>query len=132
MFVKSATSGNLLPAKIIKKSFIRKLFLQPYILIEYIGSDLKGKCKKTQWYKPSNIIDFNEDSIDRIVMRLKNLLPELDYARETHRQWRDCDQKYRDKNPDIGESEFHAKYVDIYDERISAIEETVTFLQAQI
>lgn len=56
MFVKSATSGNFLPAKIIKKSFIRKLFLLPYILIEYIGSDLKGKCKRTQWYKPSNII----------------------------------------------------------------------------
>ena len=68
---------------------------------------------------------------ERLVMRLKNLLPELNYAKETHRQWRDCDKKYRDKNPDIGDSEFHAKYVDIYDERISTIEEAVTFLQEQ-
>ena len=131
MFVKSMTSGNLLPAKIIKKSFIRKLFLQPYILIEYIGSNLEGKCNRTQWYKPSNIIDFSENKINCLIMRLKNLLPELNYTRETHRQWRDCHKKYRDKNPDIGNSEFHEKYVDIYDERISAIEEAMTFLQAQ-
>ena len=69
--------------------------------------------------------------VDVLVMRLKKLLPELNYAKETHRQWRDCDKKYRDENPDIGDSEFHAKYVDIYDERISAIEEAVTFLREQ-
>lgn len=65
----------------------------------------------------------------QIIMRLKNLLPELNYAKETHRQWRDCDQKYRLKNPDIGDRDFHAKYVDIYDERISAIEEAIIFLE---
>ena len=63
------------------------------------------------------------------ITRLENLLPELNYAKETHRQWRDCDQEHRDKNPDIGDSDFHAKYVDIYDERISAIEGVVIFLK---
>ena len=71
------------------------------------------------------------DEVDTHIIRLKNLLPDLIYSKETHRQWRDCDQKYRDENPDIGDSEFHAKYVDIYDERISAIEEIITFLQKE-
>lgn len=56
-----------------------------------------------------------------IVDRLNSLLPELNYNRETHRQWRDCEQKYRDRNPEIGDSKFHADCVKLYDERIESI-----------
>jgi len=67
----------------------------------------------------------------QIIDRLKKLLPELEYARETHRQWSECPQEFRDKNPDSGDAEFHSKYVGIYNERISAIEEAVNYLQSQ-
>lgn len=57
--------------------------------------------------------------------RLRDLLPELEYARETHRQWRDCDQIHRDRNPQIGSAEFHAEIFEKYNERIAAINEAI-------
>lgn len=63
-----------------------------------------------------------------IVDRLNALIPELEYSRETHIQWRDCDQRYRDENPDIGSAAFHDEQVKIYDERISAINEAIAAL----
>lgn len=64
--------------------------------------------------------------------RLKALIPGLEYSRETHRQWRDCDQKYRDENPAIGDPDFHQKCIDEYDERISAIKEAIGALNTAI
>jgi hypothetical protein len=64
--------------------------------------------------------------------RLDALLPELEYSRETHVQWRDCDQKYRDTNPAIGSSEFHAQCVKHYDERIAAIKEAAQLLRRKV
>lgn len=68
----------------------------------------------------------------RAVARLKNIIPELEYARETHVQWRDCHQKYRDENPSIGDSAFHKKYVEIYDERIAAIKEAIEIINKMV
>lgn len=65
---------------------------------------------------------------ERIAARLDALLPDLEYSRETHVQWRDCDQRYRDENPAIGDAEFHAKAVSWYDERIAAIKEAAAAL----
>lgn len=61
------------------------------------------------------------------IMRLKALLPNLEYSRETHVEWRDCHQKYRDENPRIGDAKFHQTCVDDYDERITAINDTIEF-----
>lgn len=61
--------------------------------------------------------------------RLAALLPDLEYAQETHVQWRDCDQRYRDMNPDIGSAEFHAQLVREYNERIEAIREAIVCLR---
>jgi len=60
---------------------------------------------------------------------LEDLLPELEYARETHVQWRDCAQVFRDNNPQIGDSNFHAEMVVTYDKRISTIKEAATKLR---
>lgn len=59
---------------------------------------------------------------------LEALLPGLEFSRETHVQWRDCDQSCRDKNPSIGDAAFHAGCVKEYDERINAIKAAVTVL----
>lgn len=72
-----------------------------------------------------------KDDHHKIAQRLSALLPELEYSRETHVQWRDCDQTHRDRNPKIGSSEFHAQCVTDYDERIAAIKEAVTALEAR-
>lgn len=64
-----------------------------------------------------------------IVDKLKNLLPELEYGRGTHVEWRDCDQRYRDENPSIGDKEFHNKLVKIYDNRISTVKEAIEILE---
>lgn len=64
-----------------------------------------------------------------LLMRLKKLLPELEFGRGTHIQWRDCPQIYREKNPDIGDIEFHQKCVDTYDERIATIKDAITFIE---
>lgn len=61
--------------------------------------------------------------------RLSSLLPGLKFSRRTHVQWRDCDQKFRDENPDIGSSKFHAEAIKEYDERISTIEEAIGLLK---
>lgn len=63
--------------------------------------------------------------VEAVVRRLLALLPELEYSRGTHVIWRDCEQKYRDENPDIGDIEHHKKCIADYDERISAIKEAV-------
>ena len=65
-----------------------------------------------------------------IIQRLEGLLPELQYSRETHVQWRDCDQSYRDRNPEIGEAEFHARAVQDYDNRICVIRDAIEHLRA--
>ena len=55
MFIKSMTSGNMLPAKIIKKSFFRELFFLPHIYIEYLSMGLRGLRNSTIWIYPSEI-----------------------------------------------------------------------------
>ena len=60
---------------------------------------------------------------------LREMLPELEEGRETHRDWRDCDQVYRDRNPDIGDEHFHAQLVNLYDCRISMINAAIQILE---
>jgi hypothetical protein len=67
-------------------------------------------------------------NIKRVVERLTALLPDLEYSRQTHVDWRDCESKYRVANPDIGDAEFHAQCVREYDERIGAIREAIDLL----
>ena len=67
-----------------------------------------------------------------IAKRLQALLPELEDGRETHVQWRDCAQKWRDQNPSIGTSEFHANCVRYYDERIAAVKEAIEALSDEV
>jgi len=56
---------------------------------------------------------------------LKELLPDLEYGRETHVLWRDCHQKYRDQNPHIGDVKHHDRYVEIYGNRISTVMDAI-------
>lgn len=65
-----------------------------------------------------------------LIERLGNLVPELEYGRETHVQWRDCDQKYRDAEPSIGTREFHADMVTKYDERIACVRAAIAYIEA--
>lgn len=73
----------------------------------------------------------NTQHTTEVANRLQALLSELEYARQTHVEWRDCDQSYRDANPHIGDSAFHQNCVSIYDERIDAIKEAVKVLQGE-
>jgi len=55
MYVKSITSGNKLPAEIIKKSWLRRLFLLPHILVWVQGTDSKGVKFYRTWMRQSEI-----------------------------------------------------------------------------
>jgi len=61
---------------------------------------------------------------------LEALLPDLEFSRTTHVQWRDCDQCWRDKNPSIGDAGFHDQCVRDYDLRISTIKKAVAVLRS--
>jgi hypothetical protein len=63
-----------------------------------------------------------------VIDRLRALLPGLEFSRETHVQWRDCDQLWRDRNPSIGSSQFHDDCVKEYDERIATINDAIIAL----
>lgn len=67
---------------------------------------------------------------DTLTARMRELLPKLEYGRETHVQWRDCDQKYRDAEPSIGTREFHAEMVDEYDERIACFKAAIAYIES--
>ena len=60
--------------------------------------------------------------------RLENMLEGLEERRETHKQWRDCDQVYRDQNPSIGDSDFHAHCVEEYDEYIDTVQGAMSLI----
>jgi len=57
MYVKSITTGNKLPAKIIKKSLLRRLLLLPHILVEYQGTGLQGIKNYEIWMYQSEIFN---------------------------------------------------------------------------
>ena len=69
-------------------------------------------------------------NLEAFAAELDGLLPELEFARETHVQWRDCDQSWRDANPSIGDSAFHDGYVTIYDTRISTIKRAAAAMRS--
>lgn len=60
---------------------------------------------------------------------LEALLPELEFSRETHVLWRDCDQIHRDRNPSIGDAAFHEACVKDYDTRISTIKRAASAMR---
>ena len=62
MYMKSATSGNRLPAKILEKSRLRKFFLMPWVMVEYQGSGLSGPCTCVGWYRPSDIGGYSDNT----------------------------------------------------------------------
>jgi len=70
-----------------------------------------------------------DTTTNALIERLEALLPELRYSQETHVLWRDCDQSKRDRNPEIGDPEFHDQCVKVYAERIEAITETMKVLR---
>lgn len=57
MYVISGTSGNKLPAIKIRESKLRKFFKLPWILVVYVGTNLKGSCTCKRWYKPAELVD---------------------------------------------------------------------------
>ncbi|MFB2800450.1 hypothetical protein [Shewanella seohaensis] len=69
-------------------------------------------------------------SAQQLVERLNELLPELEYSRETHIIWRDCDQKYRDEQPAVGDVKHHKNCIAEYDKRIAVIKEAIEFIKA--
>ncbi len=64
----------------------------------------------------------------QICQMLEALIPELAEGQETHRIWRDCDQKYRDSNPSIGDKEFHTNMVKTYQIRIDIIRSAIMYI----
>jgi hypothetical protein len=61
--------------------------------------------------------------------RLEKLLPELEYSRKTHVQWRDAPAHWHTENPDIGDPAYHASCIVDYDTRISTIKEAAALLR---
>ena len=91
----------------------------------------KAKARKAHLAEQADRDEREVEAGDHIVDRLDALLPELEYSRETHVQWRDCPQHFRDRNPEIGDSDFHARAVADYDERIAAIKAASRELRAR-
>lgn len=95
------------------------------------GYKIRGEIMKatTVHAEPSAIVGMEP------VADLLSLIPDLEYGKETHRQWRDCDQSRRDANPDIGDSAFHDSLVDIYNNRIATVKfaaDQLSVLQAKL
>ena len=72
----------------------------------------------------------DDTAMHTVAAELEALLPELEYSRETHAQWRDCDQIHRDRNPSIGDSAFHDACVNTYDTRIATIKRAAAAMRA--
>jgi len=66
---------------------------------------------------------------ETLAAELEALLPELEYSRQTHIEWRDCPQHCRDRNPEIGSAAFHADAVKQYDVRIETIRRAANHLR---
>lgn len=56
MYVRSGTSGNLLPARIIRFSKLRKFFRLPSILVEVEGTNRRGPISRTSWFYQDEVI----------------------------------------------------------------------------
>ena len=63
-----------------------------------------------------------------LIVELTKLIPDMEHGRETHRQWRDCDQIHRDKEPSIGDKDFHTRLVTVYDNRIRVIQGAINYI----
>ncbi len=57
--IKSATSGNLLPAEISTTSNLRKFFGLPHIKLIVVGTNLKGLEVRSGWYKDADLIQLS-------------------------------------------------------------------------
>ena len=77
-----------------------------------------------------NSSDAKARPVDTLVMRLRGLLPSLEYSRETHVIWRDCDQKYRDEQPSVGDKHHHEMCIADYDDRIAVINDAIKFIES--
>lgn len=62
--------------------------------------------------------------------RLASLLPELEYSRGTHIQWRDAPKKWHEENPDIGDRDHHIECIGCYDNRIQTIKDAEKMLRS--
>lgn len=58
MHVISCTSGNELPATVVRESRVRRLLLLPWLRVAYVGTNLKGPCIYTGWRRPSAVKGF--------------------------------------------------------------------------
>lgn len=67
----------------------------------------------------------------KICKELESLLPGLEYSRQTHVLWRDCEQKYRDENPEAGDKEHHIQCIEEYDQRIATIKDAINTITEQ-
>ena len=54
--IKSATSGNLLPCIVIKKSKIRKFFNLPNVLVDALVRGLQGYRISLSWHREAEIL----------------------------------------------------------------------------
>lgn len=61
--------------------------------------------------------------------RLEALLPELEYSRQTHVEWRDCSIATRTSATKGIVAAYHDSCVKDYDERIAAIKEATALLR---
>ena len=59
MYVRSITSGYMLPAVILRKSKIRRLLALPWVEIQYVSCSLTGSTIRYGWFKPENIIGYS-------------------------------------------------------------------------
>jgi hypothetical protein len=63
---------------------------------------------------------------------LADTVRQLEHHKQTHEQWRDCEQSHRDANPKIGDSAFHAECVEDYETMISAVKYAAEFARAAV
>jgi len=56
VYVRSITSGNVLPAKLICKSRLRGLFKLPNLYVAYLGTNLKGDILRKRWFYQIDIL----------------------------------------------------------------------------
>jgi hypothetical protein len=63
---------------------------------------------------------------------LADTVRQLEHHKQTHEQWRDCEQSHRDANPKIGDSAFHAECVENYETMISAVKYAAEFARAAV
>ena len=74
-------------------------------------------------------MELAKKEIGEAAEKLAELLPGLEYGLSVHIEWRDADEIWFQRNPHIGDRDFHAEWVEEYQKRIKITKNAIRVLE---